>query len=277
MWSPSRWVWLPRIWTICVRCSAVLCAIMFLYLVVGYLMFPEWFYSLLWEGRYAERDWWKGGLDFWLNDEPFWFFVATTAAAVLLVLAYRRRDRVLSFLDRFASRMIAWSLAGAVITALVVRVYGAPCLPAGQLYAVAYELTLKEVNSFQRNPTIRVPVDFHYLDSERVKALYNEIEQDLVEQQRTVGSTGTVTGKVGGKAGPVEGEIGASKQQNSSSTYQRPEFSPERKCVEVMNYALKGNESKYLTTFDAWLRRRQAADFQTQYNEIIRRALSGTQ
>jgi len=120
-------------------------------------------------------------------------------------------------------------------------------------------------------------VDFHYLDSDRVKALYNEIEQDLVEQQRTVGSTGTVTGKIGGQAGPVEAEIGGSKQQNSSSTYQHLEFSPERKCVEVMNFVLKGNESKYLTTSEDWMKRRQAADFQVQYTAILARIVSGTQ
>jgi hypothetical protein len=274
MWSPLRWPWLPRVWVVCVRCCAVLCPIVFLYLAVGYLMFPEWFYSLLWERRYLDSDWWQLGLDYWLSDQPFWFFVGTTAAVILLVLGYRRRARVFSFIDRFAFHMIAWSLAGAVFTALTVRIYSASCLPVEQLNALAYELALKEVKSLPLHPMIQVPVDFHYLDSERVKGLYNEIEQDLVEQQRTVASTGTVTGKIGGKAGPIEGEIGGSKQQNSSSTYQRLEFSPEKKCIEVMNYSLKGNVFKYLTTADDWLRRRQAADFQARYNEIQRRALS---
>lgn len=239
-------------------------------------MFPEWYYTLLWEKGYLSSDHWQAGLDFWLHDEPFWFFVGTVAAAVLLVLVYRRGERVLSFLDRFALRMIAWSLAGSLITVLVVRIYSAPCFTIGQTFQLAYDLTLKQVESVAPHPAIQVPVDFHYLDSERVKALYNEIEQELVEQQRTVGSTGTMSGKVGGKAGAVEAEIGGSKQQNSSSTYQRLEFSPERKCVELMNYVLKGNESKYLTTSDDWLRRRQAANFQAQYSEILKRMLSGT-
>ena len=194
----------------------------------------------------------------------------------LLFQSYRRRDKVFSFLDRFAGRLIAGSLLGVVIVLQAVRIYGVPCLPAQQIYAMAYELTLKEVQSVPMNPTIQVPIDFHYLDSERVKVLYNEIEQDLVEQQRTVGSTAAITGKVGGKGGPIEGEIGGSKQQNSSSTYQRLEFSPERKCVELMNYALKANKFKYLTTIDEWLRRRQASDFQARYNEILRRALPAT-
>ena len=150
-------------------------------------------------------------------------------------------------------------------------------MPAGQLYTMAYELTLKEVQSVPSNPMIQVPIDFHYLDNEKVKALFNEIEQDLVEQQRTVASTGTTTAKIGGKAGPIEGEIGGSKQQNLSSTYQRLEFSPERKCIEVMNYALKANRFKYLTTVNDWMRRKQAADFQARYSEILKRALSAQQ
>ncbi len=260
------------------RCCAVLSVIVFLYLTVGYLMFPNWFYSLLWERYYRDSDWWMDGLNYWLTKQPFVFYVFITAAVVLLILAYRRRDRFFSFIDRFAFRMIAWSLAGVVITVLVVRIYGSPypmTSSTAQFYALAYNLTLKEVQSLPL--TIQVPVDFHYLDSERVKGLYNEIEQDLVEQQRTVGSTGEITGKIGGKAGPVEGEIGGSKQQNSSSTYQRLEFSPEKKCVEVMNYLLKGNKSKYLTTADDWLRRKQAADFKAQYDEIVNRGLLGGQ
>jgi hypothetical protein len=256
-----------------VRCFALLCSIVCLYLVAGSPIFPEWYYTLLWEGGYADSSWWQAGLDFWVTDHPFWFYVGITVAVGLLIVGFRRRATVLSFIDRFAFRLIAWSLVGAVIAGLVVRIYGAPCLPAGQLNAIVYELALKEFKSVSFNPTVQVPVDFHYIDTERVKSLYNEIEQELVEQQRTVGSTGAITGKIGGKAGPIEGEIGGSKQQNSSSTYQRLEFSPERKCVEVMNYVLKVKESKYLTTFDDWLRRRQAANFQTRYNDILRRAL----
>src|SRR6267143_3141439 len=154
MWTPSGWPWLFRIWTVCVRCSAVLCPIIFLYLAIGSFMFPEWYYPLLWARLYADSAWWKAGLDFWLTDQPFWFYVGTTAAAVLLVLGYRQRGKVLSFIDRFAFRMIAWSMAGALITVLAVRIYGAPCLPAGQLYAMAYELTLKEVKLAASNPTI---------------------------------------------------------------------------------------------------------------------------
>jgi hypothetical protein len=267
--------WLPRVWAVCARACAILCPLVFLYLAVGALMFPEWFYSLLWERRYRDSDWWKDGLDFWLTQEPFWFYVGVTALVALVVLAYKRRTAFWQFIDRFALSIIAWSLAGGVITALSVRIYSATCLPAGQIYAMANELTLKEIKSATLNPSIQVPVDFHYLDSERVKSLYNEIEQDLVEQQRTVGNAGTTTGKIGGKAGPIEGEIGGSKQQNSSSTYQRLEFSPERKCVEVMNYALKGDRSKHLSNVDDWLRQRQAADFQARYNEILKRALQG--
>ena len=240
-------------------------------------MFPEWFYSLLWEKKYREGDWWADGVDYWLTNNPFLLYVFVTAVVVLMVLAFRRRDRFFSFIDRFALPLIGSSLAAVVITALVIRIYGSPCLPAGQLYALAYELALKEIKYLSPNPTIQAPVDFHYLDAERAKALYNEIEQDLVEKERTVGSTGEMKGKIGGKAGPVEGEISGSKEQKSSSTYQRLEFSPERQCVEVMNYLLTENRSKYLTTIDDWLRRKQAADFQVRYNEILNRALWGAQ
>lgn len=240
-------------------------------------MFPEWFYELIWGRQYVDSGYWLDGLDYWLTDHPFWFYIGVTAAVVLVVLACRRRARFFSSIDRFAWRIIASSLAALVITLLIVRIYATPCLPAGQFYALAYELTLKEVQAVPLNPTIHVPVDFHYLDSERVKALYNEIDQDLVEQQRTVGSIGKMSGKIGGKAGPAEAEIGGSKEQSSSSTYQRLEFSPERKCVEVMNYVLKGNNSKYFTTIDDWLRRKQAANFQARYNAILNRGLSTAQ
>ena len=96
-------------------------------------MFPEWYYPLIWDRRYLDSDWWRAGLDFWLTEQPFWFYVGTTAAVALLVTSYRYRSKVLPSLDRFALRLTAWSLAGAVITVLVIRIYGAPCLPGSYI------------------------------------------------------------------------------------------------------------------------------------------------
>jgi hypothetical protein len=274
---PPRWPMVSRLRSVLVRTSVIVSTIVFLYLAVGTLMFPEWFYSLLWQQRYRDSDYWRAGLDFWLTVEPFWFYVGITALAAALIIAYKRRPAVYRFIDRFAVWIAAWCIAGVAITTLAVRIYGAKCLPAEQIYAMASELTLKEIGALNLNPQLQAPIDFHYVDGDRVKSLYNEIEQDLVEQERTVGNAGKVEGKVGAKAGAAEAEIGGSRQQNSSSTYRRLEFSPERECVRVMNFVLQGNNLKYLRTSDDWLRRRQAADFQRRYDEILKRAIPSSQ
>lgn len=111
---------------------------------------------------------------------------------------------------------------------------------------------------------IQAPVDFEYIDKERVQGLYNQIEPELVEAQSSVGTGRSLTAKAGIEAGPVETELGASKHQESTSTYQHLDFSPERQCVEVMNFLLEGHQANYYTSDRQWISQNAASNFQLQ-------------
>jgi hypothetical protein len=86
-------------------------------------------------------------------------------------------------------------------------------------------------------PHIAAPVDFQYIDKERVDALYNQIEPEITEKERKVGTSGSVKGKLGlGVSGTANAELEAGKEASATSSFARATFSSERKCVTLMNY-----------------------------------------
>lgn len=102
-------------------------------------------------------------------------------------------------------------------------------------------------------PAVQSPIAFLYLDSSRVEALYSQVEPELVEKQRTVATTANGRAKVDLQAGAASTELGAEKGKASTSSFTRQDFSPERKCIEVTQFAVSNNRAKYYTTADAWI------------------------
>jgi transketolase len=75
---------------------------------------------------------------------------------------------------------------------------------------------------------IQPPLDFHYIDDERVSAIYSEVEPDLIESKRTIsnGSKTEVEGGVDAYAASLK--AGASKSAQQATEYERSEFSVDR-------------------------------------------------
>jgi len=101
-------------------------------------------------------------------------------------------------------------------------------------------------------PNIRTPIDFEYLDRGHVEALYNQIQPELPVMRQTTEDTAALKGSVSVETPAVAVGIGKTKKKNSSASFERIQFLPERQCIEVMKYVLDEGTAKYYTTAEDW-------------------------
>jgi hypothetical protein len=95
--------------------------------------------------------------------------------------------------------------------------------------------------------------------------LFNQIQAELVESERTVNTAGNVGGKLGGVVGPLTAEVEAGRSASSTSSYQRLGFSDERKCIELMNFMVDNRDPKYFPDRDEWMSRRDSISYWVQW------------
>jgi hypothetical protein len=247
------------------------------YLAMGSIAFPEWFHSLLWDKGVVKAGYWKFGLRYWTDDHPGLLMVGVFAAIAIVTIVTRYRQPVFVFVDRFANILLVATGAGIIITAVLVKEYANP-FPFFDADLGQVDVFTSALKQFQLlvlpAHSIESPIDFHYLEAERVTALFNQIEPELVEQQRVVNRGTNVTGKLGVSSGPVEAEVGGSKQDSSSSTYQHISSSPQRQCVELMNFLISQNKVKYYTSAEDWFKQSASMEFQHTFEQILDQARS---
>ena len=222
---------------------------------------------LFWRGGLASSDFWSTGIDYWA-DHPIWpILIGIFLVAAVLAI---RRYKIWPFIDRWAAFLILGSVMGTMVTAFVLYQYKQPSYVSPfEQQIVLYAAALKQIQATTpKFPTIQAPVDFQFLDKDRVEALYNQIEPDLVEEKRSVDTISDATAKAGVKVGIGEAELGGSKRQDANSTYQRVAFSPERQCVELMNFLLTHSQAQYYTDSRQWIDRQAAISFQQGLAQI---------
>jgi hypothetical protein len=134
------------------------------------------------------------------------------------------------------------------------------------------ETAFAQLDSVMRNmgkvdhlADIEPPIDFHYVDQERVKNLYSELTPEMEESERKISAHSSVTGKAGVSSGSISGEVGASKDATTESALRRTTYTPERKCIEIMRFVLSHERANYYTSGGAWFIQRLLRDTQERY------------
>jgi hypothetical protein len=144
----------------------------------------------------------------------------------------------------------------------------------GQAYEglTGLETALTQLDTVMRNmgkvdhlSDIEPPIDFHYVDQERVNGLYSELTPEMEESERKISAHSSVTGKAGVSSGSISGEVGASKDATTESALRRTAYTPERKCIEIMRFALSHERANYYTNGGAWFIQRLLRDAQGKY------------
>jgi hypothetical protein len=97
-------------------------------------------------------------------------------------------------------------------------------------------------------PVIETPVDFRYLDKDRISALYSEVESEFPEKERTVSSEHSGDLTLGTAASKAE----LSGKATQTTSYERQNLSPQRKCINLLNALLPRWKIAYYSTVDEW-------------------------
>ena len=160
-----------------------------------------------------------------------------------------------AFLDKYRRRIIVGCVATIVVAALAL--YLTPgtetayleMLPTLDANSAALEARLERR---LEQPGVDAPIYFHYLNADAVDAFYNQLKPELEETSRDIKRTTDLKGgaEVGGGGGKVS--IEANKSREEESKYDRPDFLPARKCLEVMKYVRKTWPTNYYIDYNDW-------------------------
>lgn len=232
-------------------------------------MFGDWWYGLIWGGNLNFEYIRKGWLVF-LNQNFGLAVGVVVAAAIAVVVGTMFSRHVLQITSRFGNLIIFCAAAAVLVTALVV--YHADEEPYRATAALSSSLSnltgqVQELAA-RTNPEIEPPIYFQYLDAERVQSLYNQIEPELEEKERTVEGSTAVKGKAALGSGAANMSLEAGKETASKSTFARSEPLPERKAVELMQYARKTWPDNYYSSDSDWYVKRVLSNTVDQFTKI---------
>ena len=123
------------------------------------------------------------------------------------MLIYQLWSSLAPLIDRFWFWILSASFVVMFITSLVNFERNEP------LYKLNRQVEeLIERFESPKAPAVEVPIDFHFLDENRIEALYNQLEPDLVEQQRTVSTEDGASLAAGVNVGPGLKKSGSGRQ-----------------------------------------------------------------
>jgi hypothetical protein len=231
------------------RAAAVGGSILTLWIVVGSVWFPEWWYAAIWRGDLFSSNYQGFGWSYLLDEERWLLFCLAAIAAAAAMLVHFRPSRFLAIVDRIS--------APSIIVCVLLLAFDAIYLhqPRFENKADLMEVSPQAFQSLVRGlqnvraaaPEITAPVDFHYIDSSQVSGLYSEIEPELVETERSVSAGKKVAGSASVGAGAANLKAETSGEHQETSKYERIDATAERKCVLLMNYVLKNGKAHYFT------------------------------
>ena len=261
---------LASIWRLLFRTGVVMISVLTVWVVVGSIWFPEWWYVAIWKGEILYSAYLGYGFSFLLNSELTILLCITLAVAVAAVYSYIKRAQLATIIDRFGIVVLIVCMFSIAIDALYLH---QPEYVAAEALAESVAATSQAFLHAMTPlppPQISAPIDFFYLDSARVDEIFSEMEPELIETQRTISSDSRIGGSASVNAGPASLKGDASKKKQESSTYTRGRSSAERECIQMANFVLKSGSGHYFTTL-------QAFDFQKVWNDAFEAGRKGYQ
>ncbi len=220
--------------------------------VVGSIFYPEWWSHALWKGGLFNVRYLGDELAYLLDNELLIAFCAVLVLAAAAICLYFKRRWLNSFvalIDRIAIPAVIACLALLILTGLYLR-QGKYRDPTLLDQAMAGEPdALKWLQSLEPKPRqFTAPIDFLYIDRDRVNGIYSEIQPALIEIQRMTSSSVKAGGTASVSAGPASISGDVTREGIESSKYEKSEGSAERKCIAIMNATLKDGSGHYYTT-----------------------------
>ena len=261
----------PSLWLVTFkRVTAAIISFLAIYFAVGSYFYEPWWYGFLWRGKVFDKNYVTNGIFFLLDHEIMYVIAVLLVLGLLAVYTAIRRPLILGLLDRLWGWMVLGSTFAILITSLVVyrnfrsgyEIYDSLAKVLGSLDE------LINVLGQDYHPAVTPPIAFRYLDKASLESLYSQIMPELVEKERSIETADKRQLKAGASGVGVSGELGTEKGVQTKSSLQRVEFSPERKCIELINYSLKEGRAKYYVNAEAWFAHKALKEIADKFEQI---------
>ena len=271
---PVRANWLAkscqRSWSFIKRWVALVSAAVAIYYVVaGSLLFGQWWCVFFWRGGYKDSEFITDGL--WVLLDYYFPLVLVSFCVLLLaiVVCALLRRRLFKITDRFWGAITCFAIVTILLDAIILYHTQFSRLTDSRAGIAELRESIQRAQAAFTPPTLNSPIYFRYLDTMRVDALYNQIQSELEEKERTVLRSNTLKGEataeVGGAKLGTEGE----KANESTSTFDRSDFSSDRKCLEVMKYVREIWPASYYTIAPRWYLKMMVANEPNWYQQLF--------
>ena len=248
-----RSVWNIRFWVktcsqLLLKIGAVGLSILTIWVLVGSVWFPEWWYIAIWEGEAIHTSYLAYGFSFLLDQERSRLFCIVLVAAIVTLYLYIKKTQFKTAIDRSCVPAIVICFALLTLDVIYLR------QPRFRQEALLIESISRSSQAMmniykpQEPPQILPPIDFFYIDDTHVNDVFGEMEPELIETQRTISSKKEISGSAGLRVGPADMKGEITKEGQESSKYERSESSAKRRCIEIMNFVLKNGSGHYYTT-----------------------------
>jgi hypothetical protein len=232
------------------RSVAVVFSILVIWVIIGSIWFPDWWYRFFWNAGLMDFEYWKYGWTYLLDQQTALLIGLCLGVIALAALIRRYGRRLLAGFDGWASPLIIICAFTLLSDALILyKTQGERVEAGNDIERVSATLEAAEADKGWTPPVIETPVDFRYLDKDRVSALYSEVESEFPEKERTVSSEHSGELTLGAAASKAE----LSGKATQTTSYERQNLSPERKCINLLNALLPRWKVAYYTTVDEWL------------------------
>jgi hypothetical protein len=236
------------------RFAAVLITLMTLWVVVGSLVYPLWWFEFIFKRGFLNWSMFVYGFDYLLKNVAWLLFAFPVAILVTWVIARKWLPNLTSFLNRFGVYVIVCCTVVCLIDAYELN----------RTQRFTYERTfgvLKIADALAQAvgalaglglPPSRVvpPMDFIYVDTARVAMLHSELGPPLVEKERTVTTESKSDESVGLERKPLELKAGGSTGRTEAQKFESVDPSTSRECLDVINNLLARQSPPYYSTFD---------------------------
>lgn len=236
-----------------------------LWLIVGTIWFPMWWYWAIFTGHLSV---WGSVVEgfslLWQGFRVQLFFIAFVVIGGFVGIV-KFRNRLSPLATTYRWPLAACCLATILVNILILNYSQRPDLPdsSNQIQAMLAQsqallnLVLDRVGNGQAPREIEKPIDFRYLDSKKIQDLYFQIQPTLVEKNRKVSSTGKTHEGAEVKLGREEvGSLGLDMTQDNEkaqiSELTRTEDNSAVEALEVINYCLGNHRVAFYSTEEGW-------------------------
>jgi len=223
-----------------------------LYLLIGSILYPEWWYGFAFKGKILSPRYWANGFSYLGR-----YYALPTLGLVIVVvcvfIALPRAQRINRAKQLLRTATLAFhGVNGAILIGLLgsLLIVSFASMPdrevreAKMLSSIEGDVrqyldTLKAKLEPQK-PPLSQPTSFIYLSNETVTSLYSQYEDELVPSKVVEEQSNSNSAKAGVSVQQVvSGELSKSDLQKKTAEYRETQRSPERKLKELLAYLYK--------------------------------------